>query len=90
MVNDKAYHAIVDKVVNEGEHGPYAVARCEELGVVTFSLDSKVWQEEEHPESGTCVVLSRVFKKRAGWRARTGRLFQPSDQQPETRREQRA
>lgn len=83
-----SYQATVDKVVPNGKHGSYAVARCQELGCITFSLNSNVWKESEYPEPGMCVVLSQLRKKRAGWRAQQGRFFKPSDQQPATRMEQ--
>lgn len=75
------YPAIVEKLVPNGRHGPYAIARCEELGSVTFSLEPPVWTEEDWPEQGMYVLLSQVRKKRAGWRAKIGRFVQPSDEQ---------
>lgn len=81
MASDRSYQAVVQTIVPGGKHGPYAVARSEELGLITFSLDSKIWQESDWPESGTCVVLSQVRKKRAGWRAQHGRFFEPADEQ---------
>lgn len=81
MASDRSYQAVVQTIVSGGKHGPYAVARSEELGLITFSLDSKVWQESDWPEPGTCVVLSQVRKKRAGWRAQHGRFFEPADEQ---------
>jgi len=80
MASNRSYHAIVQKVVS-GKHGPYAVARSEELGFITFSLDAKVWREGDLPEPGTCVVLSEVRKKRAGWRAMSARFFEPADEE---------
>lgn len=80
MGSDKEYEAMVEKIVRTGKHGPYAVARTAELdGSVTFSLDSENWQEREWPEPGTCVMLSDVRKKRAGWRAHRARFVKPSD-----------
>lgn len=75
-----SYTVIVDKIVLDGNHGPYAVGNSDDLGFVTFSLGRKVWKEKIRPEPGTYVVLSKVTKKRAGWRAEHGRFFQPSDQ----------
>jgi len=75
------YQAIVNKIISDGKHGPYAVAHSEELGWITFSLDPAVWSESDLPECGMYVVLSRVRKKPAGWRAQHGRFFQPSDKQ---------
>ncbi len=76
---NKNYQGIVEKVILDGKHGPYVVARNEELGSVTFSLDNKVWQEKDQPEPGMWVVLSLIRKKPAGWRAQLGRYFIPSD-----------
>lgn len=81
MTDDKEYKAFVDRIVRQGRHGPYAVAKSTTLGFITFSLDREVWREDEWPEPGTCVILSRVMKKRAGWRAKNGRFFLPSDEQ---------
>jgi hypothetical protein len=77
--NDKGYQAVVEKIISDGRHGPYVVARSEELASITFSLDSKVWQEQSWPEPGTFVMLYQVIKKRAGWRAQYGRFVKPSD-----------
>lgn len=83
----KEIRAIVQKVVTEGEHGPYAVATSKEVeGSVTFSLESSVWQEPDLPESGTEVVLSELRKKRAGWRAMSARFFKPSDEKRAVRK----
>ena len=73
--------AIVQSVQN-GRHGRYAIATSEEVaGSITFSLDPEVWQEQDEPERGMSVVLSDLRKKRAGWRAMSGRYFRPDDQQ---------
>ena len=61
MPNNNGYYATIDKIIVDGDHGPYAVARSEKLGIITFSLDSKVWQESEWPEPGTCVMLFSLF-----------------------------
>jgi len=78
---EKEYQATVDKVIVDGKHGSYGVARCKELGIVTFSLDKKVWQEEDSPEPGTCIILSKIRKKRLGWRAEIARFVTPLDEQ---------
>jgi hypothetical protein len=56
---------------------------------VTFSLEPTVWQEEDFPEAGNVVLLSKIRRKRAGWRAKAGRYYVPSDehQQPARRNE---
>lgn len=91
MSNNVDYQVVVEKIIPDGKHGPYAVARSQELESVTFSLDSKVWHEKDWPEPGMYVVLSQIRKKRAGWRATHGRFIEPSDeQQPSIRKEQRA
>ncbi len=73
--------AIVQKVT-KGKHGAYAVAKSKDIeGSITFSLDKNIWQEPDLPESGTVVVLSKLTKKRAGWRANRGRFLKPSDEE---------
>lgn len=84
MSDEKKYEAVVEKIIRSGKHGPYAVARNEELDVITFALSSPVWQEQDWPEPGTCVELSQIRKKRAGWRAQRGRFVRPSDNQQTT------
>lgn len=79
-----AIYAIVQKVVPKGPHGPYAVATSDALtGSVTFSLEPTVWQEEDWPEEGNIVLLSKLRQKRAGWCAKAGRFTRPSDEQPQ-------
>jgi hypothetical protein len=78
-MDDTLYEAIVQDVILNGKHGPYAVARSLAIGSITFSLDAKVWQEPIYPDEGACVMLSQIRKKRAGWRAEHGRFLQPSD-----------
>jgi hypothetical protein len=74
------YEAVVEKVVKDGKHGAYAVARCEALSFsITFSLSSPVWDEKDKPEEGTFVSLSDIRKKRAGWRAMSARYVRPTD-----------
>ncbi len=80
MPNDKEYEVVVEKIISNGKHGPYAVARSKELDSITFSLDMGVWKENGWPEPGTCVILSKIRRKRAGWRAMHGRFLQPSDE----------
>ena len=75
----KEKRALVTKIIKDGPHGPYAVASSKELGSVTFSLDDKVWEEDEQPEPGTFVMLSRLIEKNAGWRARSARFANPDD-----------
>lgn len=81
MGEDPGYQAVVEKVYADGPHGPYVVASSTDLGSVTFSLDSTVWQEKDKPEPGMYVMLSQIRKKRAGWRANHGRFVTPSDEQ---------
>lgn len=70
---------VVEKVVRDGQHGPYAVARDHRLGSVTFSLTSEVWIERRYPEPGSEVILEDFQKKRAGWRAMSARFLRPED-----------
>lgn len=78
-VTDKV-EGVVQKVCLYGRHGPYAIATVEGVGSVTFSLEEEVWDEEDFPEEGEIVVLSRLRKKRAGWKAMAGRRYRLSDQ----------
>ena len=79
-MEDKSYEVVVEKIIPNGNHGPYGVGKVDDLGPVTFSLKPEVWKEKVWPEPGTYVVLSQVIKKRAGWRAQHGRFLQPSDE----------
>lgn len=80
--------AVVQKIVSEGEHGPFAVATSEKFdGSVTFSLEPTIWKEEEWPEEGTMVYLAKLRQKRAGWRAKLARFWKPSDEQKERSKE---
>jgi hypothetical protein len=80
MPKERNYTAIVQKVLPEGKHGPYAIAREANIGLITFSLDKPVWEEHDRPGEGTFVILTGVHKKRAGWRALHARFFRPEDQ----------
>ena len=74
--------AVVQKVIREGKHGPFAVATSNQLeGSVTLSLEPTVWMEKEWPEEGMIVFLGELRQKRAGWRAKHGRFWKPSDEQ---------
>lgn len=86
-MEDDKYQATVSKVITSGRHGPYAVSYCEKIGVVTFSLETPVWNEREWPTPGTIVILEDVRRKSAGWRAERARFLRPTDN-PEKRREQ--
>ncbi len=68
---NKEFRAIVQRVVREGPHGPYAIDRLDDASgtSVTFSLQKPVWNESCFPEEGEVVILSDVREKRAGWRA---------------------
>ncbi|MFC1613617.1 hypothetical protein ACFL23_04830 [Patescibacteria group bacterium] len=79
---EKQFKAVIQKVEQKGKHGPFAITTVEGFnGSVTFSLESDVWQEKETPESGEIVVLSKIRKKCAGWRAKQARYYVPSDEQ---------
>lgn len=74
--------AVVQKVIREGKHGPFAFATSDQLkGSVTFSLEPTVLREKEWPEEGVMVFLGELRQKRAGWRAKQGRFWKPSDEQ---------
>ena len=82
-------HWVVQKIVERGRHGPYAVADDERLGSVTFALTPDVWKDKRLPELGSEVVLEDFQKKhirnkpdgkkRDGWRAMYARFVRPED-----------
>lgn len=80
-MSNEVFVAVVQKVIMDGKHGPYAKATEDNLGTITFSLDGSVWQEMTLPEKGDVVVLEDVRRKHAGWRANSSRFFRPSDKQ---------
>lgn len=83
---DSRVGAIVKGVVGDGKHGPYAVAISEDFSMsITFSLNRAVWCEQGWPESGTIVVLSKLRKKKKGWRALKARYVKPEDFKPPTK-----
>lgn len=81
--------AIVQKVFPEGPHGPYAFATAEDrpdiVGSIAFSLERTVWDENDWPEGGSVVLLGKLRLKRAGWRAKEGRFWTPSDERTQQR-----
>ncbi len=78
----EAIKAIVQKIVLKGKHGPFFVATSDNVtGSVTCSLEPTIWSEDEWPEEGEAVHLSRLRQKRAGWRAKVGRFWKLSDEQ---------
>jgi hypothetical protein len=84
MARDQTYRAVVQRIIRDGPHGPFAICTLSgnvAVGSVTFSLDSHVWPEQIWPEPGTLVVVSDVVKKRAGWRAHSARFVRLSDEQ---------
>lgn len=90
-MSDEYIKAIVQKVYEQGPHGPYAIAKADGSdGSITFSLEPTVWQENEFPKPGEVVHLSRLRKKRAGWRAKQARYLVLSDEQIANRKEQEA
>ncbi len=84
-----AIRAVVQKVIQNGKHGAFAVALSDEMtGTITFSLNEEVWSETSYPETGMYVILSSLRKKRSGWRALNGRFLMPSDEQQPAKRKQ--
>ncbi len=79
--------AIVQSII-KGPHGKYAVASSRAIsGSITFSLGKDVWEEAKEPEPGFFVVLSKVHKKRAGWRAYKARFLSLQDYSVFSRKE---
>jgi len=81
MSDDQSVQAIVHEVVTDGKHGPYAVTSHDKLGSITFALTDDVWSEDDNPELGEIVCLSKLRKKQAGWRSMEARRLRPSIQQ---------
>lgn len=81
MPQSESVQAFVQSVITDGKHGPYAVTSTgnKELGSITFALDGKVWVEEDFPEPGEIVFLSKLRLKRAGWKAMEARRIRPSN-----------
>ena len=69
MAETVPIRAVVEKVIPEGRHGAYAVARNDEVGKITFSLSIPVWVEGDNPEAGEVVYLSDLREMQKGWRA---------------------
>ncbi|MEI7719964.1 MAG: hypothetical protein WCI89_02015 [bacterium] len=80
---DDLLRAVVQSVVPEGRHGPFAFATSEDERAlsVSFSLNQEVWKEEHSPERGSFVMLGQLSRKRAGWRAAYARFLKPTDEQ---------
>lgn len=77
----KSVRAVAQKIVH-GRYGRYVVAISDEiLGSITFFLTYPYWKEVEDPEAGTILVLSKLRKKRAGWRSLDARYLKPSDEE---------
>jgi hypothetical protein len=92
FMDDERYKAFVQKIILDGEHGPYAKATTDRkhcLGTITFLLQPPVWTENRFPEEGSIVVLSELNAKRAGWRANSARFLKPSDEKSVTSTEKR-
>ncbi len=79
MPEKDVFRGVIQKVDPKGRHGPYVIASVEGLGSVTFSLERSVWGEDDKPEPGEIVSLSKLRKKRAGWRAMQARYTTPSE-----------
>jgi len=78
-----AIKAVVQKIIPDGKHGHFFVATSDQIpdGSITCSLEPTVWTEGAYPEEGEVVFLDELRQKRAGWRAKKGRFWNPSDEQ---------
>lgn len=90
LTSDQPIKAVVQKVVPEGKHGPFIVLTAEGFkGSITLSLEElRAWQGDNWPEQGEFIALKEVIQKRAGWRAKSGRYWNPSDEQTANSKEQ--
>ncbi len=65
----------------QGPRGWYAIAESGTVeGSITFSLKPPTWNDA-HPEPRDVVVLTRLRKNNAGWRAERARFLHPADEQ---------
>ncbi len=64
----KVFRAVVERVAH-GINGKYAASFVNGIGIVTFSLDSDVWDGDDPPLTGEEVSLTKLRKMRSGWRA---------------------
>ena len=74
--NEKGYEAIVVKLIEAGKHGPYAVARLKDVGLVTFSLEPKVWQERDWLRVGDLCGPRGFDKETRRLASTTGSVFE--------------
>lgn len=66
--------ATVTSIIPKGRYGPYAVTRSDSReGSITVSLKENCW-EGDLPVKGDSVILSKLRKRKGGWRALKGRL----------------
>jgi hypothetical protein len=82
-----AVKARVERVIEKGRYGPYAIAKASSSEIrkllrstITFSLDPKIWTEKSFPEGGDFVFLDKLIGSAAGWRSEFGRFWKPSDE----------
>ena len=90
------YKAVITDLVDDerSKHeGPYVVLRVinhPTLKSATAFLVPEVWEDKDMPSRaawldwrGTYVVISKLRKKRRGWRALHVRLFTPEEDEAE-------
>lgn len=81
MSTSESITATVTNVIQNGKHGPYAVVQDHEYGSITFSLEDDIWMEDDLPEIGETVHLSKLRHLQSGWRSNLVRRLTPSDLQ---------
>ncbi len=72
---------IVRRVVRDEGREPYVVTTAESFqeGSITFSLNPQVWSEDRDPEPSSEVIMTKLEKRRNGWRALSARFRTPQD-----------
>jgi hypothetical protein len=75
---------IVDRIVPDGPHGPYAVTKTDDPrigGFITFGMgnEENAWTEKIWPSEGDAIHLSNLKKRRGGWRAEKARPWMLED-----------
>lgn len=65
---DKVFQGEI-KEIKKKPWGRFASTVVEEVGIVTFTLDSKVWNEVDDPVTGEIVELTKLRLVRGRWRS---------------------
>ena len=82
MSHRKTYVGVVGGLKSGKHDEQYAVvhpADLDEDGIITFTLNPKIWKETKQPKPGDYVVMTNVHTRANGDRAESARFFTPND-----------